>query len=116
VIVGWDKLDVATERHEKFPSYQSGREFDDALVEQLEILPEFVAACGFKNAKAPGYEADDFLAAAVAAEKNDGAMRSSQAVTATLSSSLPITRQFFTQCEQARWHVSGQPRYGSGMD
>jgi exodeoxyribonuclease-3 len=69
VIVGWDTLDVPTERHEKFPAYQSGREFDDALVDQLEILPEFVAACGFKNAKAPGYEADDFLAAAVLAEE-----------------------------------------------
>jgi exodeoxyribonuclease III len=69
VIVGWDTLDVPTERHEKFPAYQSGREFDDALVEQLDILPEFVAACGFKNAKAPGYEADDFLAAAAAAEE-----------------------------------------------
>jgi DNA polymerase I len=69
VIVGWDTLEVPTERHEKFPAYQSGREFDDALVEQLEVLPEFVAACGFKNAKAPGYEADDFLAAAVAAEE-----------------------------------------------
>jgi DNA polymerase I len=69
VIVGWDTLDVPTERHEKFPAYQSGREFDDALVEQLDIPPEFVAACGFKNAKAPGYEADDFLAAAVAAEE-----------------------------------------------
>jgi exodeoxyribonuclease III len=69
VIVGWDTLDVPTERHEKFPAYQSGREFDHALVDQLEILPEFVAACGFKNAKGPGYEADDFLAAAVAAEK-----------------------------------------------
>jgi exodeoxyribonuclease III len=69
VIVGWDTLDVPTERHAKFPAYQSGREFDDALVEQLEILPKFVAACGFKNAKAPGYEADDFLAAAVATEE-----------------------------------------------
>jgi DNA polymerase I len=69
VIVGWDTLDVPTERHEIFPAYQSGREFDAALVEQLDILPEFVSACGFKNAKAPGYEADDFLAAAVAAEE-----------------------------------------------
>ncbi len=33
------------------------------------MLPEFVAACGFANAKAPGYEADDFLAAAVAREE-----------------------------------------------
>ena len=33
------------------------------------MLPQFVAACGFANAKAPGYEADDFLAAAVAEEE-----------------------------------------------
>jgi hypothetical protein len=39
-----------------------------------------VAACGFKNAEAPGYEADDFLAAAVAAEKDDGAMRRAREV------------------------------------
>ncbi len=41
-----------TYRHKAFPPYQSGREFDDALVEQLDMLPEFVAACGFANAKA----------------------------------------------------------------
>jgi DNA polymerase-1 len=72
VIVGWDTLDVPTERHKQFPAYQSGRQFDDALIQQLEILPEFVAACGFANAKAPGYEADDFLAAAAAAEERRG--------------------------------------------
>jgi DNA polymerase-1 len=38
----------ADRTHEKFPAYQSGREFDDEL---------------------PGYEADDFLASTVAAEK-----------------------------------------------
>jgi DNA polymerase-1 len=69
VLVAWDTLEVPTYRHEKFPAYQSGREFDDALVEQLDALPQFVAACGFANAKAAGYEADDFLAAAVAAEE-----------------------------------------------
>jgi exodeoxyribonuclease III len=72
VIVGWDTLEVPTERHKKFPAYQSGREFEDALLDQLDVLPEFVAACGFANAKAPGYEADDFLAAAVAAEERRG--------------------------------------------
>ena len=51
---------------------QSGREFDDELIEQLNLLPEFVAAFGFANAKAPGFEADDFLAAAVAAEERVG--------------------------------------------
>ena len=69
VIVGWDTLDAPTYRHLKFPAYQSGRKFDDALIEQLPALPEFVAACGFANAQAPGYEADDFLAAAVADEE-----------------------------------------------
>ena len=69
VIVGWDTLEAPTKRHEMFPAYQSGREFDDDLIEQLGVLPEFVAACGFANAKAPGFEADDFLAAAVAAEE-----------------------------------------------
>jgi exodeoxyribonuclease III len=71
-LVCWDTLDAPTYRHEKFPAYQSGREFDDALLEQLEMLPQFVAACGFANAKAAGYEADDFLAAAVAAEERRG--------------------------------------------
>jgi exodeoxyribonuclease-3 len=72
VLVGWDTLSAPTYRHTSFPAYQSGREFDDALVEQLEALPDFVSACGFANAKAPGYEADDFLATAVAAEERRG--------------------------------------------
>ena len=72
VLVAWDTLDVPTYRHEKFPAYQGGREFDDPLLEQLEVLPEFVAACGFQNAKAPGFEADDFLASAAAKEERGG--------------------------------------------
>ena len=69
VVVAWDTLEVPTYRHQQFDAYQSGRNFDADLLEQLPLLPEFVAACGFTNAKAPGYEADDFLAAAVAAEE-----------------------------------------------
>ena len=72
VIVGWDTLDEPTYRHKALETYQSGRVFDDELVEQLDILPEFVAACGFVAAKAAGYEADDFLAAAVAREERRG--------------------------------------------
>jgi DNA polymerase-1 len=72
VLVGWDTLDAPTYRHEAFEAYQSGRAFDDELVDQLSLLPRFVAACGFANAKAPGYEADDFLAAAVAEEERRG--------------------------------------------
>ncbi len=72
VMAGWDTLDAPTYRHLALPGYQGGRHFDDELLEQLEVLPQFVAACGFVNAKAPGYEADDFLAAAVAAEERRG--------------------------------------------
>jgi exodeoxyribonuclease III len=72
VIVGWDTLEAPTKRHELFPAYQSGREFDDDLIEQLKVLPELVGAFGFANAKAAGYEADDFLAAAVAFEERAG--------------------------------------------
>jgi 5'-3' exonuclease len=69
VLVGWDTLDAPTYRHQAFAAYQGGRQFDREIIEQLAILPQFVAACGFANAKAAGYEADDFLAAAAAAEE-----------------------------------------------
>jgi DNA polymerase-1 len=69
VLVGWDTLSAPTYRQKLFPAYQSGRHFDKELIEQLDILPDLVAACGFANAKAPGYEADDLLAAAVAREE-----------------------------------------------
>jgi DNA polymerase-1 len=69
VVVGWDTLDQPTYRHRELPGYQAGRVFDPALLEQLDRLPELVGATGIVCAKAPGYEADDFLAAAVAAER-----------------------------------------------
>ncbi len=72
VLVGWDTLTAPTYRQTLYPAYQGGREFADDLVEQLAVLPTFIAACGFVNAKAAGYEADDFLAAAVAAEEARG--------------------------------------------
>jgi DNA polymerase-1 len=72
VLVGWDTLDAPTYRHEAFSGYQAGRDFDAELLEQLAVLPQFVRACGFAAAKAPGYEADDFLAAAVDREERRG--------------------------------------------
>ena len=72
VVVGWDTLESPTWRHQAFAPYQGGREFDEELLDQLEALPQFVSACGFANAKAPGFEADDFLAAAVAEEERRG--------------------------------------------
>jgi DNA polymerase I len=72
VIVAWDTLEAETYRHEAFPAYQSGRDFDDDIIEQLTVIPDFAAACGFVNACGAGYEADDFLAAAAAREEKRG--------------------------------------------
>jgi DNA polymerase-1 len=69
VLVGWDTLESPTYRHEAFAGYQSGRVFDASLLEQLAMLPELCTALGFAVGKAAGYEADDFLAAAVAYEE-----------------------------------------------
>jgi DNA polymerase-1 len=54
VIVAWDTLEEETYRHEAFPAYQSGREFDDEIIEQLAVIPDFVTACGFANARGAG--------------------------------------------------------------
>ncbi|HJS48718.1 MAG TPA: hypothetical protein VJ745_00210, partial [Gaiellaceae bacterium] len=72
VLVAWDTLDVPTYRHTELEAYQSGRVFDAELLEQLDLLPAVVAAAGFAVAKEPGYEADDFLAAAVTREEEAG--------------------------------------------
>ena len=67
VLVAWDSLETPTYRHEALPAYQSGREFEDSILEQLAMLPALVESFGFTVAKAGGYEADDFLAAAARA-------------------------------------------------
>jgi DNA polymerase-1 len=64
IVVGWDTLTVPTYRHEAFAPYQSGRVFEQSILEQLDLLPDVVRAAGFAVGKADGYEADDFLAAA----------------------------------------------------
>jgi DNA polymerase-1 len=72
VVVGWDTLEEPTYRHEAMAGYQAGRVFDPELLEQLALLPQLVDAIGFRSARAAGYEADDFLAAAARAEAEAG--------------------------------------------
>ena len=72
VVVGWDTIGTPTYRNDLLAGYQSGREFDPELLEQLDLLPGFIATTGIVNAKASGYEADDFLAAAVRQEEGRG--------------------------------------------
>jgi DNA polymerase-1 len=71
VLVAWDTLSAPTYRHEAFGAYQSGRVFEESLLEQLDLLPELVDAFGFLVARGAGYEADDFLAAAAKAWPGD---------------------------------------------
>jgi len=74
MLVAWDTLTVPTYRHKELESYQAGREFDADLLEQLDLAPLLVEAMGFANGKGDGYEADDFLAAAVAQEEARGGL------------------------------------------
>jgi hypothetical protein len=72
VLVAWDTLTVPTYRHTAFSGYQAGREFEPELLEQLDLLPDFVSSAGIVCVKAPGYEADDFLGAAATGEEAAG--------------------------------------------
>ena len=72
IFVAWDTLGIDTYRHKLWPSYQAGRVFDNAIVRQLDLLPTLAAAFGFGVGKRPGYEADDFMAAAAIAETRRG--------------------------------------------
>jgi len=74
LLVAWDTLEVPTYRHEALAVYQSGREFEAELLEQLALLPALASSSGLAVAKAPGYEADDFLGAAVSFEQAAGGM------------------------------------------
>jgi DNA polymerase-1 len=72
VFVAWDTLGVETYRHQLWPAYQSGRVFDRAIVQQLDIFPTLCGAFGFGVGRAAGFEADDLMAAAVRAEMSIG--------------------------------------------
>jgi 5'-3' exonuclease len=72
VFVGFDTITVPTYRHELLPGYQAGRDFPPELTSQLDRLPELCSALGFAWAKEAGFEADDFLAAAVDQEESRG--------------------------------------------
>ena len=72
VFVGWDKLSEPNWRARELDGYQGGREMDDAIVEQLDVLPEFIASFGFGYGKGEAMEADDWIASAASAEEKRG--------------------------------------------
>jgi DNA polymerase-1 len=72
VFVGWDNLSEPNWRARELEGYQGGREFEDSIVDQLEVLPEMMSALGFAWGKGGGYEADDYVASAATAEEKRG--------------------------------------------
>ncbi|MEO6394754.1 MAG: 5'-3' exonuclease H3TH domain-containing protein [Devosia sp.] len=72
VFIGWDKLSEANWRAKELDGYQGGRIFDPEIVEQLDVLPAFMAGFGFVSSKGEGYEADDYVASAASAEEKRG--------------------------------------------
>jgi DNA polymerase-1 len=60
-------------RNELVPGYQGQRDpFDDAIVEQLDELPAFLAAFGIPAPRVRGFEADDVLATLARLEEERG--------------------------------------------
>jgi DNA polymerase-1 len=72
VLACWDTLTAPTYRHELWPEYQGGREFDPEILDQLDRMPGLCEALGFAWAKGAGYEADDLLATAARLETEAG--------------------------------------------
>ncbi len=72
VFVGWDNLKEDNWRAKELAGYQGGREFEDSIVDQLDVLPEMMSALGFAWGKGDGYEADDYVASAATAEEKRG--------------------------------------------
>ena len=100
----------------EFPAYQSGREFDDALLEQLDALPEFVARLRLCQCQGRRLRGRRFsVAAAVAAEERRGGtalVASGDRDTFQLASERPRS---CIRCARARWRASVRPRCASAM-
>ena len=54
VLVCWDTVGAPTYRNELWPAYQTGREFDDEILEQLQRLPDLITALGVQRREGCG--------------------------------------------------------------
>jgi hypothetical protein len=115
VVVGWDSLDAPTKRHEMFPPYQSGREFDDALIEQLKVLPKFLAVCGLRKPEPQGLKRMTLLPPRLLPRSMRVALRRLPAAIGILFSSPRKTRRSYTRCGAAKLSALGPKSSGSDM-
>ena len=72
VLVAWDTLNAPTYRQRLFPATKAAGNSTRSWSISWKCCPSSSRRADFANAKAPGYEADDFLAAAVAEEERRG--------------------------------------------
>ena len=72
VVVGWDTLTRRPSGHASSRPIRAAGRSTTSWSSSSSCCPSFVAACGLAGRQAAGYEADDFLAAAVAAEEKQG--------------------------------------------
>ena len=114
VLVGWDTLDKPTFRHQAFPPYQSGREFDAAIIDQLNVLPQFVAALRLRRRQGSGLRGGRFprrRGGGRGAPRRDRDRRERRP--RRVPARLRRGRRSCTRCAPARWRASGRPRCAS---
>ena len=106
---------MPTYRHTALPAYQSGREFDKELLDQLDLMPQLVEAMGFAAGEGGRLRGGRLPRGRRWRSRRRGAARrSSRAATATRSSSRASGRRSCSRRrEVARWRGSGRPRCGS---
>ena len=73
VLVGWDTLDQPTYRHQAFAVLSERARNPRRAIDQLHLLASLsLPPAASPTPRRSGYEADDFVAAAVAAEERRG--------------------------------------------
>ena len=102
VLVGWDTYDAPTYRNEALASYQSGRIFDDELIEQLEVLPEFVRPADSRRQRRPVTRPTIFWRPPLPARRSLAARPLSRAATGTLTSWRRSARRSCSPCARER--------------
>jgi exodeoxyribonuclease-3 len=113
VLVCWDTLDAPTYRHEKFPAYQSGREFDDAVLEQLECCRNSSPRAALPTPRPRATRPMISSPRRSPPKSGAAAARWSPAATAIASSLRRPARPSFIQSERARSRGSVRPRFAS---
>jgi hypothetical protein len=115
VIVGWDTLETPTKRHEMFPAYQSGREFDDDLIEQLNVLPELSPRSGLRTPKPQGTRRTTFSPPQFLLRSVQAAAHGWRAAIGILFSSPRRAQRSCTRRGAAKSRALGLKRSGNDM-